>query len=164
MRRCGIINVCVVHTDIGGILLGFWYRPPGADARDISSFDDELSRLSEDTIGALVVGDMNIWHKSWLKHSPADTADGENLHRICKTHYLKQLMTEPTRGVNLLDLALSSIPASSSAKVLSVISDHASVLVRLDVPMPRMNKLDRTVWDFARADWKSLLAALESFA
>ena len=73
-------------------------------------------------------------------------------------------MTEPTRGVNLLDIAFSWVPASSSAKVLSVISDHASVLVRLDVPMPRMNKLDRTVWDFARADWKSLLAALESFA
>ena len=27
-----------------------------------------------------------------------------------------------------------------------------------------MNTLDRTVWDFARADWKSLLAALESIA
>ena len=32
----------VVHTDIRCILLGFWYRPPGADARDISSFDCEL--------------------------------------------------------------------------------------------------------------------------
>ena len=73
-------------------------------------------------------------------------------------------MTEPTRGANLLDLALSSVPASSSAKVLSAISDHASVLLRLDVPMPRINTLDRTVWDFARADLKSLLAVLESFA
>ena len=36
--------------------------------------------------------------------------------------------------------------------------------MRLDVQMPRMNKLDRTVCDFARADSKSVLAALESFA
>ena len=148
----------IVHTDIGGILLGLWYRPPGADARDISSFHNELSRLSMDMFGTLVIGDMNVWHKSWLKHSPADTADGENLHRICKTNSLKQLVTEPTRGANLLDLALSSVPASSSAKVLSAISEHSSVLLRLDVPMPRINTLDRTVWDLARADWKSLPA------
>ena len=32
----------VAHADIGGILLGLWYRPPGADARDISSFDNEF--------------------------------------------------------------------------------------------------------------------------
>ena len=74
-------------------------------------------------IGALIVGDMNVWHKYWLKHLLADTVDGANLHQICKLHGLKQLVTEPTRGVNLLDLALSSVPASCSVKVLSVISD-----------------------------------------
>ena len=57
-------------------------------------------------------------------------------------------MTEPTRGANLLDLALSSVPAPSSAKVLSVISGHASVLVRVDVPMPRVDVPDRLDWDF----------------
>ena len=41
--------------------------------------------------------------------------------------------------------------------MLSVISDHASVLVRVDVPMPQVNVLDRMVWDFAHADWISLL-------
>ena len=97
----------VIHSDVGGILLGLWYRPPGAGANDIESFEDELSRLSIDTIGALVIGDMNILQKSWLKYSPADTVDGANLHRICKEHNLKQLVLGPTRGANLLDLALS---------------------------------------------------------
>ena len=153
----------VIHSDVGGILLGLWYRPPGAGANDIESFEDELSRLSIDTIGALVIGDMNIWQKSWLKYSPADTVDGANLHRICKEHSLKQLVPGPTRGANLLDLALSSIPAASSAEVLSCISDHASVLVRVDVPMPSIEVLVRTVWDFRNADWTSLLAAFEGF-
>ena len=47
--------------------------------------------------------------------------------------------------------------------MLSVISDHASVLVPVDVPMPQVNVIDRMVWDFAHADWISLLAALESY-
>ena len=54
----------VAHADIGGILLGLWYRPPGADARDISSFDNELLGLSLDMIGALAVGGMKVLHKS----------------------------------------------------------------------------------------------------
>ena len=32
----------VIHSDVGGILLGLWYRPPGAGANDIESFEDEL--------------------------------------------------------------------------------------------------------------------------
>ena len=67
----------VVHTDICCILLGLWYRSPGADARDIISFDDALSRVSLDMNGVLVVGGMYICHKSWLKHSPVDIADVE---------------------------------------------------------------------------------------
>ena len=152
----------VIHTDVGGILLCLWYRPPGADASEITSFDDELTRLSVDTIGALVVGDMNIWQKSWLKHSPTNTADGERLHQVCKAHSLKQLVSEPTRGRNLLDLALSSILASAPADVLETISDHASVLVRVDIPMPGVDVLERVVWDFAHADWESLLASFEN--
>ena len=76
---------------------------------------------------------------------------------------MKQLVPGPTRGANLLDLALSSIPAASSAEVLSCISDHASVLVRVYVPMPSIEVLVRTVWDFRNADWTSLLVAFEGF-
>ena len=74
----------IIHSDIKGILLGLWYRPSGANARDISGFGEDFSRLSVDTMGARIVGDMNIWQKSWLKHSPSDTRGGANLHCICK--------------------------------------------------------------------------------
>ena len=59
-------------------------------------------------------------------------------------------MTEPTRAASLLDIALPSVPDFSSANMLPVISDHGTVLVRLDVPMPSIVTLDRTVWDFLR--------------
>ena len=81
-----------IHTDLGGILFGTWYRPPGSPHNHIVSLDGELERLSAGMIGCLVMGDLNIWHKSWLKHSPADTLEGEHLHIICKEHNLKQLV------------------------------------------------------------------------
>ena len=98
-----------IHTDLGGVLFGAWYRPPGSPHSHIESLDTELELLSVGMIGSLVVGDVNIWHKKWLKHSPADTLEGERLHNICKVHGLKQLVSEPTRGPNLLDLALCSL-------------------------------------------------------
>ena len=90
----------------------------------MSSFDGELERLAVGMAGSLVVGDLNIWHKKWLKHSPANTLEGERLHIICKDHSLKQLVTEPTRGPNLLDLVLSSLGAAASASVVPDIADH----------------------------------------
>ena len=39
------------------------------------------------------------------------------------------------------------------------ISDHASVLVRVEVPTPCVDVLGRTIWDFKHADWKGLLAS-----
>ena len=154
----------IIHTDIGGILLCLWYRPPGSDNANVTTFDDELSRLSAGTIGALIVGDMNIWHKSWLKHSPVDTVEGEKLHQICKEHALKQVVSDPTRGPNLLDLALSSVPAACSAEVLGKFSDHNAVFVRVDIPTPCIDVLERVVWDFTKAQWNNLISAYENFA
>ncbi len=150
----------VVHTDVGGLLLGLWYRPPGSAHCHIESVDSEMERLGEGMIGTLLVGDINVWHKAWLRHSPADTLEGERLHTICKEHALKQLVQEPTRGRNLLDLALSSLHGHSSATVQPAIADHAGVLVTVDLPAPTENVTERVVWDYKFANWKSLNAEL----
>ena len=157
----------VVHTDVGGVLLGVWYRPPGSSHNHIETFDAELERLREGMVGTLVVGDLNVWHKGWLKHSPRDTLEGERLHTICKEHSLKQIVKEPTRGLNLLDLVLSTLPGQSSASVLPAIADHCAVLTKVDLPMPKVQVIEREVWDYKYADWDALreeLAATEFHA
>ena len=151
-----------IHTDLGGILFAVWYRPPGSDHGHISSFDGELERLAVGMAGSLVVGDLNIWHKKWLKHSPANTLEGERLHIICKDHSLKQLVTEPTRGPNLLDLVLSSLGAAASASVVPAIADHKGVLVNVRLSIPKVHTIERSVWDYKKADWDGLNSALRN--
>ena len=111
-------------------------------------------------IGSIVVGDINIWHKKWLKHSPADTLEGERLHSICKVHGLKQLVSEPTRGPNLLELALSSLSGAVKASVVPGIADHKCVLVSVCLPAPKTHIVERTVWVYKKADWSGLSNAL----
>ena len=62
------------------------YRPPGSPHSHMETLDVELERLSEGMVGMLCVGDINIWHKKWVKHSPTDILAGERLHLICKAH------------------------------------------------------------------------------
>ena len=48
----------------------------------IRRFKDELEELSSLAVGTLVIGDLNIHHKKWLKYSARNSAEGEELHRI----------------------------------------------------------------------------------
>ena len=152
-----------IHTDLGGVLFGAWYRPPGSPHSHIESLDTELELLSVGMIGSLVVGDVNIWHKKWLKHSPADTLEGERLHNICKVHGLKQLVSEPTRGPNLLDLALCSLSGAVSASVVPAVADHKGVLVTTSLPVPKLHVIERTVWVYKKANWEGLVNSLRDF-
>ena len=149
-----------IHTDLGGVLFGAWYRPPGSPHSHIESLDTELELLSVGMIGSLVIGDVNIWHKKWLKHSLADTLEGERLHNICKVHGLKQLVSEPTRGPNLLDLALCSLSGAVSASVVPAVADHKGVLVTTSLPVPKLHVIERTVWVYKKANWEGLVNSL----
>ena len=76
---------------------------------------------------------------------------------------MKQLVTEPTRRPNLLDLALSSLRCAVSASVVPAIADHKGVLVTVGLPTPRIHIIERSVWDYKKADWNALQEALSKF-
>ena len=135
-------SLYIIHTDLGGVLFGAWYRPPESPHNHIETLDTELELLSIGMIGCLVVGDINIWHKKWLTHSPADTTEGERLHNICKIQCLKRLVAEPTRGQNLLDLALCSLSGAVSASAVPAIADNKGVLVCINLPAPKLHVID----------------------
>ena len=145
----------IVHTDIGGGFLAAWYRPPGNPQNHIDSFNTELEQLSAGLAGCLVVSDLNVWHNKWLKHSPYNTLECERLHIICKEHGLKQFVQEPTRGPNLLDLALSFLHGAAAATVVPGIADHNGVLVTVKLHNPKVHVIQRTVWDYMKSHWKA---------
>ena len=64
---------CFLHTNIGTILIGNWYRPPDDNGASMEMLPEEIERLSRDAIATLVLGDMNVHHKRWLRHSREDS-------------------------------------------------------------------------------------------
>ena len=140
-----------VHTALGSVLLGVWYRAPGSPASHTETLDEELDRLSEGCFATYVLGDLNVWHKKWLRFSPTNTAEGELLHQTCKKHSLKEVVRQPTRGENLLDLVLTSLPEKTTTRLLPAVADHKGVLTTVSVPTPAETTVTRTVWLYKKA-------------
>ena len=53
----------VLHTNIGPVLIGNWYRAPDEDGSSVSTLPHELDRLRGEYIGIIIAGDLNVHHR-----------------------------------------------------------------------------------------------------
>ena len=60
--------------------------------------------LCDEHLGCFIVGDMNVHHIRWLKHSRENSPEGIALQEFSSKFGFKQCVREPTRGIYLLDL------------------------------------------------------------
>jgi hypothetical protein len=128
----------------------------------IITLREEWEELSEDVVGTIIVGDLNIHHKKWLRRSSRNSAEGEELHRFCLDAGMQQLVRGATREQYLLDLVLTDVE-DAKCKILPEIADHCCVLVYFDLPIPEATVQERQVWRYAKADWEGMKAEFEVF-
>ena len=150
----------MVHTDQGPYLLGCWYRPPGESLQGIYNFRDEFDNHRPSSVGAIIIGDLNIHQQSWLRFSDGDTPAGRLLQEMCMTRGMRQLVKQPTRYENLLDLVITDIP-SATVEVGAKIRDHNCVKAGLNLTVQQSFKLKREVWDYRKANWGRMRDMLE---
>ena len=87
----------ILHSDIGPILCGVWYRPPcGGETASISSCEEEWRRLSASYVASILVGDLNVHHKRWLRFSSGVSVEGTALFRFSMATGLKHHVKAPT--------------------------------------------------------------------
>lgn len=152
----------IMHSIFGPMLLGCWYRPPDSGADSIQSLGTNIEELAVDTIGTLVVGDLNVHHERWLRHSNGTTAEGRALFTKSADYGLEQFVKEPTRQGNLLDLCLSDLPKVECV-VLPKIADQSVIQACLSLPMPGLpNRAKCKIWLMGAADWQKLSESLAS--
>ena len=147
-ERCWL----TLHTQMGPFLLCCWYRPPASDdSSAIESFAAEHAVHATSAVGTIVLGDLNVHHQQWLRHSSGTSAEGRALLSATQELGLQQLVRHPTRGDYLLDLVLSDIPRTKT-QVLGKISDHSMVLASVPIAIPSETSVKREVWDYSAMD------------
>ena len=145
-----------IHSNIRPILCGVWYRPPlSGEIASIQTCEAEWSRLSEQHVASIIIGDLNVHHSRWLRHSSGVSVEGTALFRFCTANALRQLVKQPTREEHLLDLIISDLPATD-VKVLPKVSDHNMVLADFSFDVEDDEPTRRVVFDYAKADWKAV--------
>ncbi|CAM4567914.1 unnamed protein product [Leuciscus chuanchicus] len=133
------------------LLIGAIYRPPSASC-DILDYLDKntFSVMDEYRAQSVMLGDFNVHHHEWLGSNKTDTA-GRRASQLTNCLGLDQIVMEPTRGDNILDLVLSDTPATTTTLAQMGSSDHNPVLVQLQIPVLRDKPYKRTVWRYDKA-------------
>ena len=150
----------LVHSDIGPLLVGCWYRPPNpGNIASITGIPQEILDLEGQYVAKVLIGDCNVHNKRWLQYSSKNSPEGDALFRVAGQIGCDQIVSSPTRGKHLLDLVLTDM-RDASATVLPAIADHSCVLVSIPLLVHSAQSLPRQVWDYSSADWVRLEALL----
>ena len=153
----------VFHSMQGPILLGIWYRPPCRnEVATIHSLSDEIDKFGSSCIGRIIVGDINVHHIPWLRHSNGSSLEGETLYSTTVALGLKQLVRPPTRNIYLWDLLLTDLDDRAKVTVCDGISDHNILDITLLLGMPTVAPLRRKVLLYNSARWKPFASFLNS--
>ena len=151
IRRCNLetdaeILACEVRPDSRRkILAVVFYRPQDTDLEYLKQLKKTFllaSKAKFDQI--LVIGDFNLSEIDW---QTGMAIAGDCLHnyftKLVKDNYLWQLVDFPTRGKNILDLILTTIPT----KVQHIhgfddiiCTDHKLISFELDLKVPKRLK------------------------
>ena len=121
--------------------------------------EEEWKINSSSALGTIIIGDMNVHHLRWLRHSSRNSVEGDRLRSFCNQYGFQQLVSEPTREANTPDLVFTDIE-SVKCTVLPAISDHKCVRASWKLQVPQTEVIKRKVWTYAKADWEGLRACL----
>ena len=118
--------------------------------------------MVEGCIGTIIIGGMNVHHKSWLTFSNGTSIAGRALHDVCFRLGLQQCVHRPTRGKYLLDLVLTDLDSILKTTILPMVADHNAVLSTIRANVLQSVAKKRKVWEYDAANWDGMEAQIES--
>jgi hypothetical protein len=141
------------------------YRPPNADQSWLEKPNSFLADVPPRYINVIICGDPNFPKLHW-QHPPAPSGDDIMFTEQLNDFFLTQVNTLPTRGNNILDLIITSLPDQieniSKLKPMDsgLFTDHDTILFNLKTSIKAAPKPNRTVFDYRRGNMDGLRSAL----
>ena len=140
-----------IHNNIDAdIILVSFYCPPHSPVEILDELAGSLFYIQIMYPSAKVIlgGDFNapgiIWSNKSLSTSYISKQFCESLIALTNEFMLEQIVTQPTRGMNISDLCFLSHPdLSNGCRVIPGLSDHDAVIVSLVTKFYLQNKLPR---------------------
>ena len=168
--NCEILWVKIEITGSRPLFVGAYYRRVEDDLESLREFQDSVSRVWEHSDNVWVLGDFNLPMLSWPESSPEMKPDCSHkqvydffLSTIADYNFT-QVVTEPTRKDNILDLFLTTNPTLINRVNCSPgLGDHDVVSAEALLKPTLHKQKPRKVFIFSKADWPTLKAKMKLY-
>ena len=137
-------------------LAGVCYRPEVDQELILQRIEESFSRI--DNENCFVLGDFNFRNIEWQTKTGKSKLD-KTFITITEDNLLSQMVDEPTRGDNILDLAfVTDMSACTSCQVGEGLgrSDHQSIWVNLKCLVPLINSSPRKIYLYSKGDYEGM--------
>ena len=137
------------------------YRPPGLSSAENDAFISSIDEAICSNDNYVLMGDFNYPSIDWRENDSVLASEMKFLEMTVQNG-LQQIVNEPTRGPNLLDLVLTTPNVDAKAEVLCPYStaDHNSVLIDIEAVSPHVTP--SWLHDFRGADWPTIHAYMSA--
>jgi hypothetical protein len=146
-----------------------FYRPHENDERALSELKVSLERISAYPKAHIwLVGDLNFPGIDWEGKVLKPNCNYPTLHQdfldTLVDNGMDQLVNEPTRGENILDLFATNNPTLiNKVQVIPGISDHQAVLIEGELSPTLRKQQKRQVPLYGKANWDGFKEYINSF-
>nr|XP_053644522.1 uncharacterized protein LOC128697033 isoform X1 [Cherax quadricarinatus] len=143
------------------LILGVIYRPPNLDRDQGRLLWEEIVKATRHD-NVVILGDFNFSHIDW--NFLTGNLESYDFLEVVQDCFLKQFVTEPTRGNNLLDLVMANNESLVNNLEISEelgASDHKSITFSIEWKYDSSDN-SVTVPDFCLADYDGLREHLSS--
>ncbi len=168
--NCEILWAKLSLTGSKDLHVGAFYRPPDTGSDYLDKLDQSLSRITHKENLVMLGGDFNAPGIKW-GDTPGVTEEcqtkgiHEKILDIAQDHLLEQVVEEPTRGTNILDLIFLSNPnIVNRINVAPGLGDHEMVYAELDIQPKRQTTKPREILKFGKANWDKIKDDMEKLA
>ena len=141
----GFVEWTIIHLLSANTVIACVYRPPNCPTNHFTEFIDSfcttLEQLDSPMPNIILNGDFNFPGVNWIDETCScpriqDKLQAENLLDVADSFMLQQLILEPTRGDNILDLVFTNnMDLLDNIKVAhTTISDHRLITANIALP------------------------------
>ena len=142
------------------VTLGVFYRPPNNETKPLEDLQAVLQEFSTNEL--ILLGDFNLPEIEWSNNKVLRQTEVYTLLMdIIQDNFLSQLINEPTRESNILDLVLTTSPDIIDRLLIGEpFSDHNSISFRLTGTPYVQRKSQKMLYAYGKADWDHLRSLL----
>lgn len=160
---CEIVWCCIHGRSGQTLIVGSFYCPPQSSIAVLEELTKSIRIIKAKYPSARLIlgGDFNApgidWKNGCLTESYTSKSFRELLITISSDYFLEQVVSEPTRGRNLLDLCFTTHPNQvKQCSTMPGLSDHEAVIVTFATSLHVLKQCPRKTLLYNKANWDSI--------